>query len=131
MASLGEFLREQRDAKNMSQRDLAAASGLGQSYISMLERNGRQPSWDATRKLAKALGVDHGQFLMATGLLQAAPTSLVEASGRPDSELLQLARVWGALPETQRLFLLRLANSLVDVDGETENPPVAVAHQVG
>lgn len=48
--------REQR-RKPLTQEELAARSGVDQTYISLIERCLRNPSDDIKRKLAKALGI--------------------------------------------------------------------------
>ncbi len=51
-------LREIREDKAMSQRDLADVSGVAQSTIVELELNKREAQPSTTRKLAEALGVE-------------------------------------------------------------------------
>ncbi len=51
-------LKELREAAFISQRDLAAASGISKATIAALERGRRRrPQWRTLRALAKALGV--------------------------------------------------------------------------
>lgn len=52
-------VREAREQKRppMTQEDLAAKSGVDQTYISLIERLLRNPSKDIKKRLAKALGV--------------------------------------------------------------------------
>jgi len=51
-------LREIREDKAMSQRNLADRSGVAQSTIVELELNKREAQPSTTRKLAEALGVE-------------------------------------------------------------------------
>lgn len=51
-------LREIREDKAMSQRDLADVSGVAQSTIVELELNKREAQPSTTRKLAEVLGVE-------------------------------------------------------------------------
>ncbi len=51
-------LREIREDKAMSQRELADESGVAQSTIVELERKKRDAQPSTTRKLAEALGVE-------------------------------------------------------------------------
>lgn len=52
-------VREARYARRrpMTQDELAAKSGVDQTYISLVERLRRNPSQDIKRRLAKALGM--------------------------------------------------------------------------
>lgn len=53
----GEALKTLRQRSGKSQKDLASQTQLRQSYISLLERNERQPSTQVLASLAHALGV--------------------------------------------------------------------------
>lgn len=56
--SLMATLKELREAAFISQRDLAAASGVSRATIAALERGRRRrPQWRTLRALAKALGI--------------------------------------------------------------------------
>ena len=63
--SLGEELRQLRQAKEMTLRDLSKASGRSLGYLSQIERNTVRPSLDTLQQLAKALGVDVNWFFPA------------------------------------------------------------------
>ena len=54
----GEVLRAKRVSKNISQQNLAFASGLDRTYISLLERGLRQPSLTSILNLSFALGIE-------------------------------------------------------------------------
>ena len=54
---IGEKIQRLRDKRQMSQADLAAASGVGQSLLSKIEGGSRpNPTGDVLQKLAKTLG---------------------------------------------------------------------------
>lgn len=53
----GKGIRIARAARGLSQKDLAALTGLNGNYISLLESGRRAPSVDALEALAKALKV--------------------------------------------------------------------------
>lgn len=61
-ASNLSWLRIVRDLRGMSQRELAAASGVSQVAISKLENELRSPRWTTARVLADALGVPPEQL---------------------------------------------------------------------
>lgn len=54
---IGEQIKKRRQALEMSQRDLAKATGLTASYLSQLERDRTDPSIKSLRKIADALAV--------------------------------------------------------------------------
>jgi transcriptional regulator with XRE-family HTH domain/tetratricopeptide (TPR) repeat protein len=61
--SLGKTLRDIRRARGLTQRALARAAHVDDSYISQLERDYRSPSPRALENLARALGVGVAELL--------------------------------------------------------------------
>ncbi|NQZ21397.1 MAG: helix-turn-helix transcriptional regulator [Colwellia sp.] len=61
--TLGEQLKKLRNAKEMSQPDLANLAGIEQSYLSKLENDKSMPSNDIFRKLLTAFELSLAQFL--------------------------------------------------------------------
>lgn len=53
----GQALKEARLTKGMSQEELALESDLDRTYVSMLERNVKNPTLGTISKLAKSLGI--------------------------------------------------------------------------
>lgn len=51
-------LKELREEAALSQRDLAAMSGVGHATICRLEQGKQKPTHKTRRKVAKALGVE-------------------------------------------------------------------------
>ncbi|WP_027164768.1 helix-turn-helix transcriptional regulator [Mesorhizobium sp. WSM3224] len=56
-------LRTLRQAKGLSQEELAHQAGLDRTYISALERNVYNASIDVVDRLAEVLGVDATELL--------------------------------------------------------------------
>ncbi|MEV6057413.1 helix-turn-helix transcriptional regulator [Streptomyces sp. NPDC052107] len=54
---LGRSLRELRDERGWSRKDLAERSGLSYPYVSQLENGDREPSFDTLTKLAQTFGL--------------------------------------------------------------------------
>ena len=54
---IGTRLKLARKSARLSQKELAALCGIGQSHISAMERNARAPSIEMLASLAAALGV--------------------------------------------------------------------------
>lgn len=59
--ALGATLRELRQRRGLSQRDLAAAAGIDRTYVSYVETSGRTPSPTTLAALATALGLNAGE----------------------------------------------------------------------
>ena len=60
-----EVLRSLREQKGWTQTQLAAESGVSQTYISELEAGKSDPTIAIVRKLASALGVSIADLLAA------------------------------------------------------------------
>ena len=56
-------LRLHRNARNLSQEELAHQAGLYRNYIGMIEREKNSPTIDTLEKLAKVLKIDPMEFL--------------------------------------------------------------------
>ena len=63
--ALGLVIRRRREARHVSQEQLAFQSGLHRTYVSMLERGLRNPSVTVIRKLSGALGTTMASLLGA------------------------------------------------------------------
>jgi DNA polymerase V len=60
----GQALKEARLVKGMSQEELALESELDRTYVSMLERDVKNPTLGTISKLAKSLGITPLQLVM-------------------------------------------------------------------
>lgn len=69
MENLGAKLHQLRTQRELTQRDLARASGLTPSYVSKIESDSLRsaPSTDAVISLARALDADEVELLVAAG----------------------------------------------------------------
>jgi ribosome-binding protein aMBF1 (putative translation factor) len=63
VADLGEAIRERRQGKNLSQEALAEIADFDRTYISLLERGERNPSFTNLCRVAAALGVTPSELL--------------------------------------------------------------------
>ena len=59
-------LRELREARFLSQQDLATKAGIARSTVIGIESGRRQPTWQTLRKLADALQVEPGKLMKET-----------------------------------------------------------------
>ena len=56
MMSVGDVIYNARRAKDLSQEEVCAISGISRSMISFIENGRRKPSMEMLDKLAKAMG---------------------------------------------------------------------------
>jgi transcriptional regulator with XRE-family HTH domain len=73
-ARLGRALRQARASRSLTQRVLATKAGVGEKYLSRIERGLATPSVLVALRLARALGVGLDQ-LVAAPRQEAAPRS--------------------------------------------------------
>lgn len=67
---LGEYIREQRNAAELSLRQLAANSGVSNPYLSQVERGLRKPSAEILGQIAKALRISAETLYVKAGILE-------------------------------------------------------------
>lgn len=71
---LGHYLREQREAAQMSVRQVAKAAGISNPYLSQIERGLRKPSAEILQQLAKGLRISAEQLYIRAGILDDSAT---------------------------------------------------------
>lgn len=69
MKKVGEYLREKREARDMSLREAAKATGINHAHINDIEQGTKQPSFEKVMNLLKAYHSDVQEFLRETGYL--------------------------------------------------------------
>ena len=89
--AFGDFLQSQRRLANISQRQLARASGVSDSYLSQVERGLYRPSAEVLKALAHAFEMPVATMFAQSGLMDAAshdaPSPGIEAAIRNDTQL--------------------------------------------
>jgi transcriptional regulator with XRE-family HTH domain len=63
VTELGKAIKERRQAKNLSQEALAEIADFDRTYISLLERGERNPSFTNLCRVAASLGVTPSEIL--------------------------------------------------------------------
>lgn len=110
--SLGEYLREQRQAARLSLRQLSELAGVSNPYLSQIERGLKRPSAEILQQLAKGLEVSAESLYVRAGILDAeTPTP---APDRPDVR--RAIAEDPALTARQRRTLLDIYESYVEDD---------------
>jgi transcriptional regulator with XRE-family HTH domain len=69
-ATIGEFIREQREVAQVSLRQLAKVAGVSNPYLSQIERGLRKPSADILQQIAKGLRISAEQLYVRAGILE-------------------------------------------------------------
>ena len=71
VASLGAYIRQQREHAQVSLRELARKAGVSNPYLSQVERGLRRPSAEILQQIARALQVSAETLYVRAGLLDA------------------------------------------------------------
>lgn len=98
---IGSFIRSQREAAQVSVRQLAEKAGVSNPYLSQIERGLRKPSADVLSQIAKALRVSAEVLYIRAGILEPSETSEVRGVIITDS----------AITERQKQVLLDIYTS--------------------
>jgi transcriptional regulator with XRE-family HTH domain len=74
---IGSFIRAQREAAQVSVRQLAEKAGVSNPYLSQIERGLRKPSAEVLNQIAKALRVSAEVLYIRAGILEPSENSAV------------------------------------------------------
>ena len=96
---LGEYIREQRGAAQISLRQLAKAADVSNPYLSQVERGLRKPSAEILTRIASGLRISAETLYVRAGLLE-------ERSG--DLKVIDAISEDTTLTERQRKALLEI-----------------------
>jgi transcriptional regulator with XRE-family HTH domain len=102
-SDIGSFIRAQREAAQVSVRQLAEKAGVSNPYLSQIERGLRKPSADVLNQIAKALRVSAEVLYVQAGILEPSESSEVRDAIITD----------GAITERQKQVLLDIYTSFV------------------
>jgi transcriptional regulator with XRE-family HTH domain len=114
---IGSFIRAQREAAQVSVRQLAEKAGVSNPYLSQIERGLRKPSADVLQQIAKALRVSAEVLYVRAGILEPSETSEVRDAIITDT----------AITERQKQVLLDIYTSFCQQNearvSETDEEP--------
>jgi transcriptional regulator with XRE-family HTH domain len=102
VGSIGEYIREQRTQAKISLRQLAAAAGVSNPYLSQIERGLRKPSAEILNQIAKGLHISAQALYIQAGLIE---------DREPDSDVLTAIRADALITERQRQVLIDIYES--------------------
>jgi transcriptional regulator with XRE-family HTH domain len=69
VASLGEYIREQREQAEVSLRQLARSAGVSNPYLSQIERGLKRPSAEILQQIAQGLRISAETLYVRAGLM--------------------------------------------------------------
>src|SRR5262245_49324138 len=101
---IGSFIRSQREAAQVSVRQLAEKAGVSNPYLSQIERGLRKPSADVLSQIAKALRVSAEVLYIRAGILEPSDTNEVRDAIITDT----------AITERQKQVLLDIYTSFCE-----------------
>lgn len=114
---IGSYIRSQREAAQVSMRQLARAAGVSNPYLSQVERGLRKPSAEILQQIAKGLRISAEALYVRAGILEERPAGRVTDAVLTDP----------TLNERQKRVLLdvyesfRRENGLPDSTADTSN----------
>ncbi|MFI1731292.1 helix-turn-helix domain-containing protein [Streptomyces acidicola] len=114
VGNLGEYLREQRRNAQLSLRQLAAAAGVSNPYLSQIERGLRKPSAEVLQQVAKALRISAETLYVRAGILDAERDG---EEGRRDGATRAVILDDPTLNERQKQVLLQIYESFRKENG--------------
>jgi transcriptional regulator with XRE-family HTH domain len=102
-SDIGSFIKAQREAAQVSVRQLAEKAGVSNPYLSQIERGLRKPSAEVLNQIAKALRVSAEVLYVQAGILEPSESSEVRDAIVTDT----------AITERQKQVLLDIYTSFV------------------
>jgi transcriptional regulator with XRE-family HTH domain len=115
-SDIGSYIKAQREAAQVSIRQLAERAGVSNPYLSQIERGLRKPSAEVLGQIAKALRVSAEALYIQAGILEPGESNAVRDAIVTDI----------AITERQKQALLDIYTSFVQ-QNEAAFPPVEVA----
>jgi transcriptional regulator with XRE-family HTH domain len=124
VSSIGEYIKEQREQAKISLRQLSAAAGVSNPYLSQIERGLRRPSAEILQQIAKGLRISAEALYVQAGILEDRPA---------DSGVRAAVLAAPELTERQKQVLLEIYESFrreATADTPEDAEAAAVAAEV-
>jgi transcriptional regulator with XRE-family HTH domain len=119
VASLGEYLREQRNTAELSLRQLAEQAGVSNPYLSQVERGLRKPSAEVLNKIATALQISSEHLYIRAGLLDEESTPMPQVMAAIQADPALTARQRQSLLDIYAAFVAQNVGEPIVVDVHT------------
>jgi ribosome-binding protein aMBF1 (putative translation factor) len=92
-AKFGEFVRREREAKEIGLREMAKMIGVSPTYLSKVERDEfKAPAEDKVRAIAKIIGCDADDLLARAGRVASDLSDIIKQHPRELSALLRTTK---------------------------------------
>jgi transcriptional regulator with XRE-family HTH domain len=114
--NLGDYIREQRSAAQISLRQLAKAAGVSNPYLSQIERGLKKPSAEILQSLAKGLRVSAESLYIRAGILDERDEQQVGIEAAILSDSLLTERQKSVLLDIYESFRAENARSAAEAD---------------
>lgn len=105
MVSLSSALKKVREAKGLSQKELANLIGMAQAQYSRIESGKTDPSFSVVVKIAKALGLTISELFQAD--------EIFSDTNSYDKTLMEKLRLLDSLDEVEKKSIYNLVDSLI------------------
>src|SRR5689334_25320088 len=89
---IGSYIRSQREAAQVSLRQLARTAGVSNPYLSQIERGLRTPSAEILQQIARALRISAEALYVRAGILEQRPAGAVTDAVLADPHLTERQR---------------------------------------
>ncbi|MGK2881949.1 MAG: helix-turn-helix domain-containing protein [Mycobacterium sp.] len=119
-SDIGSFIKAQREAAQVSVRQLAEKAGVSNPYLSQIERGLRKPSADVLNQIAKALRVSAEVLYIQAGMLEPSEGSQVRDAIITDV----------AITERQKQVLLDIYTSFIDQNEAAAAPAISSTEEL-
>ena len=133
MATVGEYIREQRAAAKLSLRQLAQAADVSNPYLSQVERGLRKPSAEILAQIAKALQISAESLYVRAGILEprqgdpSVTEALASDSTLTDRQRQSLLEIYAAFQSENAAH--RGADSRPESEGHPGKSPAATTRR--
>ena len=117
-ATIGSYIRTQRELSRLSLRELARMSQVSNAYLSQVERGIHEPSLRVLAAVAEALSLPLDDFTA-----QARPDAETAKPGRDVDAVTAAIRAEPRLSQSQKAALLAVYSSYL-ADGDTQRKSV-------
>ncbi|CAN5565182.1 helix-turn-helix transcriptional regulator [soil metagenome] len=119
-SDIGSFIKAQREAAQVSIRQLATNAGVSNPYLSQIERGLRKPSAEVLNQIAKALRVSAEVLYVQAGMLEPGEPNQVRDAVVTDT----------AITERQKQVLLDIYASFIQQNEAADELTAVTAGEV-
>jgi transcriptional regulator with XRE-family HTH domain len=113
MNYIGNRVKEEREKRRLSLRELARSSGLSAPYILDIERGRRQPSDESLDRLAQSLGIS--KSALSDSKVRRKIGAEIEGESKGSESALSLRQTKSTLLKDEELIIRLIASGIMDL----------------